>query len=83
MAMVDQAMAMAVAMVVMVAMVDVVDMVAMVMAATAHCAMEDTGLTASTEGFLMPSLPDQKNFQVFSDQGHIHIFKTSNLDLNT
>ena len=36
----------------MVAMVDVVDMVAMVMAATAHCAIEDTGLMASTEEFL-------------------------------
>lgn len=47
-----------VAMVAMVVMVDVVDMVVMVMAAITHCAMEDTGLTASTEEFLIPSLSD-------------------------
>lgn len=51
-------------------------MVAMVMAAAAHCAVEDTGLTASTEEFLVywlhhfillafsPSFLHVKNFYV-------------------
>jgi hypothetical protein len=57
-----------------------VAMVAMVMAAAAHCAVEDTGLMASTEDIVQtPSLSNQKSFQVFSHQKLKHVFKNSNL----
>ena len=68
MAMEAQAMAMAVA------------MVDMVMAAAAHCAVEDTGLMASTEDLMQrPSLPNQKDVHVFSHQGHKNVFKINTL----
>ena len=56
-----------------------VAMVAMVMAAAAHCAVEDTGLMASTEDIVqIPRLSNQKRFQVFSDQELKYVFKNSN-----
>ena len=56
-----------------------VAMVAMVMAAAAHCAVEDTGLMASTEDIMqIPRLSNQKRFQVFSDQELKYVFKNSN-----
>ena len=64
------AMAMAVAM--------AVAMVAMVMAAAAHCAVEDTGLMASTEDIVQqPNLSNQKSFQVVLHQELKHVFKNS------
>ena len=77
MAMVAQAMAMAVAMAV--AMVAMVALVAMVMAAAAHCAVDDTGLMDSTQDIMqILSLPNQKGFQVFPYQELTNVFTNYN-----
>ena len=56
-----------------------VAMVAMVMAAAAHCAVEDTGLMASTEDIVQqPNLSNQKSFQVVLHQEHTNVFKMYN-----
>jgi hypothetical protein len=74
-----EAWAMAMDMAVAVAVAMAVAMVAMVMAAAAHCAVEDTGLMASTEDIMqIPRLSNQKCFQVFSHQELKHVFKNSN-----
>jgi len=56
-------------------------MVVMVMAAVALCAIEDTGLMASTED-ITSSLCDWKCFQEFSQDTVENVFKNTNFILN-
>ena len=56
-----------------------VSLVAMAMAAAVHCAVEDTGPMASTEEIMhIPSLSNQKGFQVFPYQELTNVFTNYN-----